>query len=92
MYHREANESVAQYIANGALDSQPISIKLAALGQATPEKIGTPRRINANIDALERFLEMLDDINLMGAQPQLGSNNAPRGDRGYLPRPWTGLA
>lgn len=78
MYHREATEAVSQYIAQGAIDSSPISAKLATLGQATPEKIGTARRINANIDALERFLEMLDDIDLMDADPQLGANNAPK--------------
>lgn len=75
MYHRDAAEAVAQYIANGAVDTSPIDTRLGALSQAAPTKVGTARRINSNIDALERFLEMLDDIDLMGAEPSLGDVN-----------------
>ena len=41
----------------------------------SPEKIGTIRRINSNIAALERFLEMLDDIDLLGSEPAMGENS-----------------
>lgn len=78
MYHREAAEAVSQYLAGGAIDPAPITAKLSVLAQAAPDKIGTARRVNANIDALERFLEMLDDIDLLGATPTLGSNNSPK--------------
>lgn len=59
MYHREAAEAAAQYIAHGAIDPEPLTRQLRILSQMTPEKVGTARRINANIDALERFSEML---------------------------------
>ncbi|MEF3368053.1 hypothetical protein V3H18_16075 [Methylocystis sp. 9N] len=76
-YHREAAEAVSQFISNGAIDTDPIDKALRLLEQQTPEKIGTARRINANIDALERFSAMLDDIDLEGAEPSLGSNSSP---------------
>ncbi|HEV7278374.1 MAG TPA: hypothetical protein VGN80_19005 [Devosiaceae bacterium] len=75
MYHREAAEAVALYLVGGAVDTSPIDKALHALEQLTPEKIGTARRINANIDALERFNGMLDDIDLMGAEPELGAHS-----------------
>jgi hypothetical protein len=78
MYHREAAEAIAQYIASGAIDARPLELQHQILSQQTPEKIGTARRINSNIDALERFLSMLDDVDLMGAEPKLGSNSPPK--------------
>ena len=75
MYHREAAETVASYISGGCVDTAAINQQLAILSQMKPDKIGTARRINGNIDALERFSEMLDMINLAGADPSLGSNS-----------------
>jgi len=77
MYHKEASEAIAQYIAAGALDTTPMDKALKALQQASPRKIGTARRIGSNIDTLERFLGMLDDVDLKGAEPSLGSIKAP---------------
>lgn len=75
MFHREATEAVSKYLADGCVDPSPITNKLASLGQMQPEKIGTARRINANIDALERFSDMLDDIDLQGGDASLGAHN-----------------
>ncbi len=78
MYHREATEAVSQYIAGGAIDPSPLDKQLYALEQIVTEKVGTARRINANIDALERFSNMLDDIDLMKAEPSFGPHNPPK--------------
>jgi hypothetical protein len=78
MYHREASEAVAEYLANGALDPEPLTKQLQILAQITTQKVGTARRINANIDALERFSEMLDDIDLLEAEPNLGAHKSPK--------------
>ena len=78
MYHREASEAVASYLANGAIDATPINQRVQALAQLAPDKIGTARRVNANIDALERFSEMLDDIDLLGAEPTLAPHAPPK--------------
>ncbi|MGX5803375.1 hypothetical protein ACWGS9_19265 [Bradyrhizobium sp. Arg314] len=74
MYHKEASEAVAAYLAAGAVDPSPLDTTLHSLAQLTSDKIGAARRINANIDALERFNTMLDDIDLMGAEPELGAH------------------
>ncbi|WP_083579079.1 hypothetical protein [Tardibacter chloracetimidivorans] len=78
MYHREASEAVSLYIANGAIDSAPLQQKLQILEQMPADKVGTGRRINANIDAIERVSEMLDDIDLQGADPRLGEHAPPK--------------
>jgi hypothetical protein len=77
MYHRESSDAISQYIADGAVDPTPLFNKLKSLKQMTTSKVGTARRINSNIDALERFSEMLDKIDLLGATPVLGHNNPP---------------
>jgi hypothetical protein len=48
------------------------------LEQANPEKVGTQRRVNANIDALETFESMLDAFDLKGASISLGAQFPPR--------------
>ena len=78
MYHREAAETVARYLADGAIDPTPILNRMKILEQMTPEKVGTARRINANLDALDRFAGMLDKIDLCGATPQLGEHSPPK--------------
>ncbi len=75
MYHREASEAVRKYIADGCIDASVAESQINVLKQLTPEKIGTIRRISSNIDALERFLDMLDDISLSGGSPELGAHN-----------------
>lgn len=74
MFHKEATEAVQLYIATGAIDQQPLVNAQHALEQITTDKVGSARRISSNIDAIERFLEMLDDIDLMGADPELGAH------------------
>lgn len=76
MYHREATESISSYLADGAVDTTPIDRQIAVLSQITTEKVGTARRVNANIDALERFSNMLDDVDLFNAEPNLRFQHA----------------
>ncbi|HEX3430963.1 MAG TPA: hypothetical protein VHT03_08755 [Rhizomicrobium sp.] len=78
MYHKEAAEAVAKYLADGADDPTPILNQAKGLEQLTPTKVGTARRINANLDALDRFAGMLDKITLCGATPEHGTHNPPK--------------
>ncbi len=78
MFHREAREAITSYLSSGAIDPGIITARSQLLGQLTPEKIGTARRINANIDALERFGDMLDDIDLENANPEMGGHAPPK--------------
>src|SRR3979490_3084463 len=67
MYYKEATDSISACIASNLENTAVIERTIAALEQQTPDKIGTQRRIQSNIDALETFEAMLDDIDLKGA-------------------------
>jgi hypothetical protein len=78
MFYRDATEAIASYIASNLEKASIITTAISILSQKRPEKIGTRRRIDANIDALEAFQEMVDVIDLKSAIPSLGSNSPPR--------------
>lgn len=78
IYHREAAEAVSQYLSGGAIDPSPLTKQVSLLKQITTDKVGTSRRVNANIDAIERFADMLDDLDMQGADGVLGSNKAEK--------------
>lgn len=78
MYYREASDAVSQCIASNLENTAVIQRTIALLEQQSPEKIGTQRRIASNVDALETFETMLDDINLLEATPNLGQHSQPR--------------
>jgi hypothetical protein len=78
MYYREAAETIGTVIASNLENTSIIEKAIASLEQQNPDKIGTQRRIQANIDALETFEAMLDDIDLKGAKPSLGAHNPPK--------------
>lgn len=50
---------------------------VSLLEQMPAEKVGTARRINANIDAIDTFSNMLDDLSFGDATPSLAPNSAP---------------
>ncbi|WP_152045468.1 hypothetical protein [Aureimonas psammosilenae] len=77
-FYREAGEAIGRYLADGAVDSSILDKQAAILKQKPADNIGTSRRLNANIDAIERFSNMLDDVDLCGAEPALGSNYAEK--------------
>lgn len=77
-YHRESEEAIQMYISAGAVGTSPLDQALKILNQQTPTKVGTMRRINSNIGSIERFLEMLDDIDLKDAVSEMGPSNPPK--------------
>jgi hypothetical protein len=62
LYHKEAAEAIARTLASHLEDLSPIEKAISLLEQAKPAKIGTQRRVAANIDALESFSLLLDKI------------------------------
>jgi hypothetical protein len=74
MYYREATEAISRCIASNMEDTSPLYAALKILNQANPDKIGTARRINSNIDAIESFEAMMDSIDLFGADAELGEH------------------
>jgi|HubBroStandDraft_6_1064221.scaffolds.fasta_scaffold23480_1 hypothetical protein len=78
MYYREAADTIATVIASNLENTSIIERTISALEQQNPDKIGTQRRIQANIDALETFEAMLDEVDLKGATPALGEHRPPK--------------
>ncbi|MGR3484389.1 MAG: hypothetical protein ACU0BF_03530 [Paracoccaceae bacterium] len=77
-YYREAQEAVASSLASELDNLAVVERQIEILNQQEPGSVGTQRRLASNVDALEAFLDMVDDINLMGATPQLAPNDAPK--------------
>lgn len=76
-YYTPASEAIAQFIAGGMVDLGILEKQATALGNVTPETIWHSRRVSGNIEALETFASMLDDIDLKGAGPSLGAHKTP---------------
>jgi hypothetical protein len=74
MYYAEASTAVAACLASNMEDTSMIARAIRILEQKTPDKAGAMRRITANIDALEAFEAMLDDIDLKQGTPELGEH------------------
>ena len=78
MYHREAAEAVSSYIAGGMEDTTILTKQIHSLNQVTGPKLGTLRRASSNVNAIENFLEMLDNVNLGSMEPSLGAHSVPK--------------
>jgi hypothetical protein len=78
MYHKEASEAIASCVASNFENISSLDRATAVLEQINPEKIGTQRRVVANINAIERFKLMLDGLDLGSATPMLGENSPPK--------------
>ncbi len=76
-YYREAAEAVARFLASDMTDFAILDNAQNALSQKAATNVYETRRIGGNIDALETFAGMLDDINFGGATPALGATTAP---------------
>jgi hypothetical protein len=77
-YYREAQEAVASCLASDLEDIAVVERQIEILNQKEPGTVGAQRRLAANVDALETFLEMAEGISFMGATPQLAANDAPK--------------
>ena len=76
-YYREASETIARFLASGMADAAILDGAVKALNQITPASVYETRRIAGNIDAIETFAAMLDEIDFEGATAQLGGQTAP---------------
>lgn len=74
MYYKEASEAIAACLVSSLEDMSALERAQSVLEQTTSEKIGTQRRINSNIDALETFESMLGMIDLGTATPEMGEH------------------
>lgn len=75
-YYRDAEEAISQFITSGLQDIGILERKMATLDQSKAETVYQTRRVAGNIEAMEQFTTLLDDMNLFGAVPQLGARKA----------------
>jgi hypothetical protein len=78
MFYKEAAESIASCLASNGDNTAILDSVIAKLEQYKPESIGTQRRISANIDAIENFKLMLDDVFPLAGDAVLGELSAPK--------------
>jgi hypothetical protein len=76
-YYREASEAIARYLASGMTDVAILDGAVNVLNQIIPSTVYETRRIAGNIDAIETFATLLDEIDFEGATAQLGTQKAP---------------
>lgn len=71
-YYRDAQEAISQYIAGGMSDQSILEKEIAILDQKVPANTYEQRKYSGNIDAIDKFINLVDDIDLFGAMPRLG--------------------
>jgi len=76
-YYREAGESVARFLASDMKESSILDNAIAGLSQKVAANVYETRRLAGNIDAIETFISLLDDIDYAGATASLGAQSAP---------------
>ncbi len=77
-YYREAQESIAQFIAGNMEDIGTLERSVQILEQKTPDSIHEIRRVNGNVEAIESFMNLIDEIDLKGADTRLGDHSPPK--------------
>lgn len=76
-YYREAGEAIAKFLAGDMQESSILDNAVALLSQKVAPNIYETRRIAGNIDAIETFGSLLDDVDFAGATAKLGAQSAP---------------
>jgi hypothetical protein len=77
-FYEDASEAIAQFIASGMEKPAILESRIKVLGQMPVNTIWQQRRTLGNIEAIETFMGMIDDLDLSGGTCRLGSHNPPR--------------
>lgn len=75
-YYRDASEAISRFLANGMVDFAILDNAIGTLSQKVAGNIYETRRIAGNIDAIETFNGLLDDIDFGTATARLGAHKA----------------
>jgi hypothetical protein len=77
-FYEDASEVISQFIA-GAMERPAIlENRINVLGQTPVNTTWQQRRTLGNIEAIETFMGLIDDLDLSGLACRLGSHNPPR--------------
>jgi hypothetical protein len=76
-YYREAGEAIARFLAGDMKENSILDNASSILSQKVATNVYESRRLTGNIDAIETFLGLLDDIEFGAATAKLGAQSAP---------------
>jgi hypothetical protein len=77
-FYDDATEAISQFIAGGMERPAILENQIRVLGQAPINTPWQQRRMLGNIEAIETFMGMMDDLDLSGLACRLGSHNPPK--------------
>jgi hypothetical protein len=77
-FYEDATEAIAQFIAGGMEKPSILENQIRVLGQSPVNTAWQQRRMLGNIEAIETFTGMIDDLDLSGFACRLGSHNPPK--------------
>jgi len=75
VYYKEASEAISQFLSSNMQDISILDRAIRILEQKSGDTIQAQRRINGNIDAIENFQLMADDIDFGAMEPSLGASS-----------------
>lgn len=73
-FYKDSQESISRFLASNMENISILEQKIQMLGQSHIETVWDARRISNNIDAIEAFINMLDEIDLKETAPRLGEH------------------
>jgi hypothetical protein len=77
-YYREAQEAISLFLAGNMEDITILERKIQLLDQMDAPKVQESRRLTGNIESIESFMNLIDEIDFKGATPKLGANSQPK--------------
>lgn len=81
-YYKDAQEAISSFLAGNMEDITILERKKQILEQSPIKNVYSMRQINGNIEAIDNFMNMVDDIDFKGATPQLGEPSGKMKIRG----------
>ncbi len=77
-FYEDASEAISLFIAGGMEKPAILENRINALGQTPVNTTWQQRRMLGNIEAIETFTGLINDLDLSGLACRLGSHNPPR--------------
>ena len=76
-YYKEASEAISQFLASDLSNPAILQNALVILNKSTPKNFQDQTRLAINIEAINAFINIIDDINFQNSKPALGSHAQP---------------
>lgn len=77
-YYKEAQEAISLFLADNMEDITILERQIRILEQSPYSNVQAVQRLTGNIEAIEMFMNVIDDIDFNGASPSLGEHAPPK--------------